>query len=73
MVQILPNGDPRLVVLDCGIVYFARNEMEYRSHYSCLPVRKRSRHLTRFPCSYLRRLIDICYAFMKHDGREAGK
>lgn len=30
MVQILPNGDPRLVVLDCGIVYFTRNETEYR-------------------------------------------
>ncbi len=49
LVQILPNGEPRLIVLDCGIVYYAKTEAEYR------------------------KLVDICYAFMKHDGREAAR
>ena len=49
LVQILPNGEPRLIVLDCGIVYFAKTEAEYK------------------------KLVDICYAFMRHDGRDAGR
>jgi aarF domain-containing kinase len=30
MVEILPNGDPRLIVLDCGIVYSSPSEQEHK-------------------------------------------
>lgn len=49
LVQIMPNGEPRLGVIDCGIVYAARNEQEFRN------------------------LVEICIAFMKHDGRAAAR
>jgi len=49
MVDIQPNGEPRLLVLDCGIVYSVKGEKEYQN------------------------LVDICTAFMKHDGRLAGR
>ena len=49
MVDIMPNGEPRLIVLDCGIVYAARSEQDFKN------------------------LVDICIAFMKHDGRRAGQ
>ena len=43
------DGEPQLVVLDCGIVYFSRTEQEFDN------------------------LVNICLAFMKHDGREAAR
>lgn len=46
---MLPNGEPRLVILDCGIVYAAGSKAEHD------------------------KLVDICIAFMKHDGFTAGK
>lgn len=49
MVDFLPNGEPRLQVLDCGIVYSVRSEREYKN------------------------LVEICLAFMRHDGLEAGR
>lgn len=49
LVQIMPNGEPRLVVLDCGIVYASKSEAEHE------------------------KLVDICIAFMKHDGLGAGR
>jgi len=49
LVQIQPNGEPKLVILDCGIVYSSKSEQEHQN------------------------LIDICYSFMKHDGRAAAK
>jgi predicted unusual protein kinase regulating ubiquinone biosynthesis (AarF/ABC1/UbiB family) len=49
LVQLLPNGEPRLVILDCGIVYSAPTKAEHD------------------------KLVDICLAFMKHDGYSAGK
>eukprot|EP00428_Durinskia_dybowskii_P061335 CAMPEP_0170369344 /NCGR_PEP_ID=MMETSP0117_2-20130122/7933_1 /TAXON_ID=400756 /ORGANISM="Durinskia baltica, Strain CSIRO CS-38" /LENGTH=594 /DNA_ID=CAMNT_0010624057 /DNA_START=70 /DNA_END=1854 /DNA_ORIENTATION=- len=49
MVEIQPNGEPRLQVLDCGIVYAVKSEEEYRN------------------------LVEICLAFMKHDGLTAGR
>lgn len=49
LVQIQPNGEPRLVVLDCGIVYAAKTEEEFD------------------------KLVNICYSFMKHDGRGAAR
>lgn len=30
LVDILPNGDPRLIVLDCGIVYSSPSEQEHK-------------------------------------------
>lgn len=45
----MPNGEPRLVVLDCGIVYSSPSEEEYQN------------------------LVEICTAFMRHDGYEAAK
>lgn len=47
MVRIRPDGEPQLVVLDCGLVYYARSHKDFRH------------------------LVDICYSFMKHDGRAA--
>eukprot|EP01035_Chromulina_nebulosa_P021860 gene21860-28298_t len=47
LVQILPNGEPRLAILDCGIVYQSKTDTEHR------------------------KLVDICFSFMKHDGRSA--
>ena len=29
-VQIMPNGDPRLIILDCGIVYQSKTESEHQ-------------------------------------------
>jgi len=49
LVQIQPNGEPRLVILDCGIVYASKSEEEHQ------------------------RLVEICLAFMKHDGLRAGQ
>lgn len=49
LVQMLPNGEPRLVILDCGIVYSSPTKEEHD------------------------KLVDICLAFMKHDGYTAGK
>ena len=49
MVEIQPNGEPRLQVLDCGIVYSIKSEEAYRH------------------------LVEICLAFMKHDGYTAGR
>jgi predicted unusual protein kinase regulating ubiquinone biosynthesis (AarF/ABC1/UbiB family) len=46
---MMPNGEPRLVVLDCGIVFSSKSEAEHE------------------------KLVDICLAFMKHDGYSAGK
>lgn len=43
------EGKPRLVVLDCGIVFKSKSDKEHS------------------------RLIDICIAFMKHDGRTAAR
>jgi len=48
-VQMMPNGEPRLVILDCGIVFSSKSEAEHE------------------------KLVDICFAFMKHDGYSAGK
>lgn len=31
MVEIMPNGEPRLLVLDCGIVYAVKSEAEYKN------------------------------------------
>ncbi len=45
--QILPNGEPRLVILDCGIIYQSKTDLEHK------------------------KLVDICFSFMKHDGRAA--
>lgn len=47
--QTLPNGEPRLVILDCGIVYSSKTEQEHKD------------------------VVDICFAFMKHDGRHAAE
>lgn len=49
LVQIMPNGEPRLVILDCGIVYSSKSDAEHQ------------------------RLVDICLAFLQHDGRRAGQ
>lgn len=49
MVQFGPKGEPRLVVLDCGIVYASKSDAEHQ------------------------KLVDICFSFMKHDGRGAGR
>ncbi len=49
MVQFLPNGEPRFVFLDCGLVFRAKSEKEHQA------------------------LVDICLAFMKHDGYRAGQ
>jgi predicted unusual protein kinase regulating ubiquinone biosynthesis (AarF/ABC1/UbiB family) len=49
MVDFLPNGEPRLLVLDCGIIYSVRSDREYKN------------------------LVEICLAFMRHDGLEAGR
>mmetsp|Transcript_4047 Transcript_4047/g.8855 ORF Transcript_4047/g.8855 Transcript_4047/m.8855 type:complete len:556 (+) Transcript_4047:192-1859(+) len=48
MVEV-ENGEPTMVVLDCGIVYCSRTEEEFKH------------------------LVDICIAFMKHDGRAAAR
>lgn len=48
-VKILPNGEPRLGVIDCGIVYSSKSDEEHK------------------------RLVDICFAFMQHNGRKAGE
>jgi predicted unusual protein kinase regulating ubiquinone biosynthesis (AarF/ABC1/UbiB family) len=48
-VQFSPKGEPRLVVLDCGIVYSSRSDAEHE------------------------KLVDICLAFMQHDGVKAGQ
>lgn len=47
--QVLPNGEPRLVILDCGIVYSSPTDEEHKA------------------------IVDICYSFMKHDGRRAAE
>ena len=49
MVQIQPNGEPRFVFLDCGIIFRASSEAEHKA------------------------LMEICLAFMKHDGITAGR
>jgi len=49
LVQFSPKGEPRLVFLDAGIVYFSKTEADHKN------------------------LVEICFAFMKHDGYTAGK
>lgn len=49
MVQFTPDHEPRLVVLDCGIVYSSKSDAEHE------------------------KLVDICLAFMQHDGVKAGR
>ena len=43
------TGEPHLVFLDCGIVYYSKTEKEHSA------------------------LVDICIAFMQHDGRRAAR
>ncbi len=49
MVHFTPEKEPRLVFLDCGIVYYSKTEAEHNA------------------------LVEICLAFMQHDGRRAGR
>ena len=49
LVQFDKNGNPRLGILDCGIVYATRSEKDHEV------------------------LVQICLAFMKHDGIGAAK
>jgi predicted unusual protein kinase regulating ubiquinone biosynthesis (AarF/ABC1/UbiB family) len=48
-VQFDKNNNPRLVFLDCGIVFAAKSEEEHKV------------------------LVDVCLAFLKHDGRGAAR
>lgn len=49
LVQVTPEGDPKFVFLDCGIVFHSKTEADHQA------------------------LVDICLAFMHHDGMKAGK
>jgi len=48
LVQFSPKGEPRLVVLDCGIVFQSKSEADHN------------------------KLVEVCMAFMQHDGLKAG-
>lgn len=49
LVTFNEKDEPKLIVLDSGIVYYSKSEAEHKI------------------------LVDICFAFMQHDGRKAGE